>query len=142
MKKLLITTALLFATAAAPAVAAPVVTGSVALDGQHAFDCSWTQIPEGEDCLAIVGDAADEVRLLQRHDAQQATITVDASAIGRGVIERTVARRADGTWLLRGSSAHGAWGFVCAGEPLRCADWKAGTKKTIAKATKKVTRKA
>jgi len=45
---------------------------------------------------------------------------------------------------MRGSSsAHDKrWGFVCAGEPLRCALWEGGTKRTIAKATKTVTRKA
>ncbi|MDA0185431.1 hypothetical protein OJ997_34310 [Solirubrobacter phytolaccae] len=144
MKKLLITTALAFAAVTAPAAAAPTLTGTATLDNGHTFTCTWTQIPEGEDCLAIVGDAADEVRLLQRHGATSATFTVDATAIARGVITRTVERRTDGTWLMRGSStAHDKrWGFVCAGTPLRCAMWEGGTKKTIAKATKKVTRKS
>jgi len=145
MKTLLITTAVLFAAAVAPATAAePVLTGSATLDTGHSFTCSWTQVPEGEDCLAIVGDAGDEVRLLQRHGATSATFTVDATAIAHGVITRTVERRADGTWLLRGSSTehNRRWGFVCAGEPLRCAIWEGGTTKTIARATKKVTRKS
>lgn len=144
MKKLLITTALLFATAAAPAAAQPVITGTATLDTGQSFTCTWTQIPDGEDCLAIVGDAADEVALVQRYGAQQATFTVDATTIGHGVITRTVSKRADGTWLMRGSTTENdrRWGFVCAGAPLRCALWEGGTKKTIAKATKKVTRKA
>lgn len=143
MHKLLITTALVFAAAAAPAAAQPVITGTATLDTGHSFTCTWTQVPEGEDCLAIVGDAADEVALVQRYGAQSATFTVDATSIRHGVITRTVSRRADGTWLMRGSSTEHdrRWGFVCAGEPLRCALWEGGTKKTIAKATKKVTSK-
>jgi hypothetical protein len=142
MKMLLTITALLFATAAAPAAAQPVITGSATLDTGHSFTCTWTQIPEGEDCLAIVGDAADEVALVQRYGGQRATFRVDATNTGHGVITRTVAQRADGTWLMRGSSTEDdrRWGFVCAGEPLRCAIWEAGTTKTIAKATRKVTR--
>lgn len=144
MKKLLITTALLLATAAPAAAAEPTLTGTAALSTGHTFTCTWTQIPEGEDCLALVGDAADEVRLVQRYGAEGATFTVDATGIGHGVITRTVARRADGSWLMRGSSTehNRRWGFVCAGEPLRCAIWEGGNaRKTIAKATKKVMRK-
>jgi len=145
MKKLLITTAVLFAAAVAPAAAAePVITGTATLDTGQSFTCSWTQIPEGEDCLAIVGDAQDEIRLVQRYGAGSASFTVDATSVGHGVITRTVARRADGTWLMRGSSTEHdrRWGFVCAGEPLRCAMWEGDNKKkTIAAATKKVTRR-
>lgn len=144
MKKLLITTALLFAAAAAPAAAAdPVLTGTATLDTGHSLTCSWTQVPEGEDCLALAGDAGDEVRLLERYGATRSTIVVDATAIGRGVTTRTTERRSDGTWLMRGSSTEHTirWGFVCGGEPMRCALWQSNTNKTIAKATKKVTRK-
>lgn len=142
MKKLLTTTALIFAAAAAPAAAAEAgLSADVSFDGQRAFSCTWTGVPEGEDCLAIVGDAQDEVRLLERHGAEQATITIDT---GRwGTVRRTIERRDNGTWLLRGDSSQGrSWGFVCGGEPLKCAIWEGGTKKTIAKATKKVTKKA
>ena len=143
MKKLLTTTALFFVAAAAPALAAePSITGTVELNTGHSFTCTWTQIPEGEDCLAIVGDAADEVALLERYGATSGEFTVVTPR--HGTIHRSVTKRANGTWLMRGVSdaAPRGWGFVCAGEPLRCAMWEGGTKKTIAKATKKVTRKA
>jgi hypothetical protein len=120
--------------------AAAVVLATVAFDGKPAFECSWTQIPTGQDCLAVVGDAADEVALLERHGAQRADIVV--STPRHGVIHRSVERRDNGTWLMRGRSAAApkGWGFVCAGEPLRCAMWEGATKRTIARATRKVTR--
>jgi len=144
MKKLLITTALIFAASAAPAAAETVLTADVSFDGRHAFSCSWTGFPDGEDCRAIVGDAQDEIALLERHGARRADIVVDVSALGHGIIRRSVQKRSDGTYLSRGTSkaAPEGWGFVCGGAPLRCARWEGGNEdKTIAQATRKVTKK-
>ena len=113
MKKLLTTTALFFVAAAAPALAAePSLTGTVELNTGHSFTCTWTQLPEGEDCLAIVGDAADEVALLERYGATSGEFTVVTPR--HGTIHRSVTKRANGTWLMRGVSdaAPKGWGAV------------------------------
>ncbi|HWK29322.1 MAG TPA: hypothetical protein VNS09_22350 [Solirubrobacter sp.] len=145
-KKLLITTALAFVTAAAPAAAVErgVITATGTLNTGESFSCSWTEAPEG-DCLGLTGDAVEEVTLLQRYGATRGEFVTSASFGGRpiGSSTRTVQQRADGTWLMTGRNvATGkSWGYVCGGEEIRCVKWEAGTLKSKASATKKVLRK-
>ena len=145
MKKLITTTALIFAAAATPAAAVDrgVITATGTLNTGQSFSCSWTEAPEG-DCLGLTGDAKEQVALLERYGATSAefetTVTFAGKFLHSGVA--TVEKRADGTWLMTGRDHRTGKGrgYVCAGEPLTCAVWQAGTKKTIAKATKKVVR--
>lgn len=129
--------------AAGAIAAAPQLTAHVTLEdaggAETSFDCAWTTVPDDADCRSIVGDAQDEIALLERHGAVRAWIAVDAGRYG--TIARTVQRRSDGTWLHRGTAGGRAWGFVCAGEPLRCAHWQETEERSASAAIKRATKR-
>ena len=142
MKKLLTTTALIFAATAAPAAAVDrgVITATGTLNTGQSFSCSWTEAPEG-DCLGLTGDAKEQITLLERYGATSAdfetTVTFGGKFLHSGV--SAVQKRTDGTWLMtsRDQRTGQQRGHVCAGEPVVCVKWQAGTASTKAKATRK-----
>jgi hypothetical protein len=122
-------------TTAVPASADAQLTATAVLTDAsgatvHRFTCSWSSgMPHGRDCAAIVGDGPDEVALAERYGAERLSVALRA-ADGSRSIDRTLSRRADGTWHARGAASDAAgsrtWGFVCDSDGTRCVRWMAG----------------
>ncbi len=147
MKKLIATTALIFAAAAAPAAAVDrgVISVTGTLNTGQTFSCSFTEAPEG-DCLGLTGDAIEQIRLLERYGATRGdfeiTVTFAGKFLHSGV--SAIQKRTDGTWLTtaRDHRTGDQRGHVCVAEPFSCVKWVEGTASTKAKATRKAKAKA
>ena len=107
------------------------------------FDCAYTGAPADDrpDCLAVVGDPQDEIALIERAGADRSVVTLRTSD---GLERRAgISRRADGTWLSRGSGTLPSgtafsYGFVCDRGGDACVPWRA----TTATAARAAVRKA
>jgi hypothetical protein len=139
--KLLTTTALIFAAAAAPAVAneRPVITSTGTFNTGEVMTCTSSQSEQiGDDCYALGGDASPRIALMERLGATSATFKHVFTYMGKSRTSTgTTEKRADGTWLMTNKNDGGDWGAICTSAPVKCVQWQEGTAKTKAKATRK-----